>query len=168
MKLAFSLLLGGLLLATATAQAQTGQTSFTLVGHGDAGYYFTLEGATEKNPTLVVPANTQITITLKGAGTDSHNVCFNANSACSTGGDGSGYVTGEAETATLTFNSGATGGDYWCLPHKGSGMAGKVQVAGATTTPPTDGGNKSPGLEVAGVAVALVGAAVLLAQRRTK
>lgn len=157
----FTLLAVGALLAAVPAQAQeSGQTSFTLVTNAEGGtYYFTLEGQTARNPDLVVPANTEITVTIKGTDDNVHNVCFVESTKCSQ------YVQAEGETQTLTFNSGANGGIYFCAPHKAAGMQGNVRIAGSTTTPTGGDQNKSPGVELVGVALAALGAALVLRRK---
>jgi plastocyanin len=157
--LGFSLFVAGFLLAVAPAGAQTAKTAFDLDAVASGGqYYFTITGETAHNPTLVVPANTDITVTIHnkgGAEATAHNFCFVDNQHCSE------YVSADGDTKTYTFNSGASGGDYYCQPHKATGMAGKVQIEGQAPA----GGNDSPGFGVVGLAVALVGVALLLRRK---
>lgn len=145
----------GLVLPIVPAQAE-GSTSFDLEAHfTDGAYYFTVAGKTERNPTLTVPANTVITINLKNTGDVPHNFCFVTDTACSE------YVNADGDTTTFTFNSGASGGAYHCLPHKSSGMKGTVAIAGAA--PPEE--KASPGIEVFGIALAGLAAALLLRRK---
>jgi plastocyanin len=159
----FVLIVAGLFLAVAPVQAQTAKTSFDLETHATGGaYFFTLQGATDHNPTLTVPANTQITVTIHntgGADATAHNFCDSYDSKCSE------YVSADGDTQTLKFTSGAGSGTYWCLPHKSSGMTGSFQIEGqqATSTPATTKG--SPGFELVGLAVALAGVALLLRRK---
>lgn len=165
--LGLTLLTLGLLVAFApTAPAQdAGKTAFTLTTHADGStYYFQGEDGT-KNPTLTVPANTEITITLKNVGDAVHNIQVD-------GSDASEYVQADGDEVTYKFTSPASGSkDYWCVPHKSSGMRGMVKVAGSgddgttTSTPSGDGEKKSPGVQLVGVSVALVGAALLLRRK---
>lgn len=158
--IAFTLLAVGLALAATPAHAQeTGQTSFVLETHTEGGSgYFTLEGQTARNPTLVVPAGETITITLKGLDVGVHNIQVDGASA-------SDYVQAAGDEVQYTFTAPASGSkQYWCVPHKGAGMIGQVQVAGSATNG-GEGGNDTPGLPLAGLAIALVGAALLLRRK---
>lgn len=159
-----SLIVLGLALAALPASAQeTGQTSFTIETHTEGGAgYFTLAGETARNPTLVVPAGETITVTLKGTDAGVHNMQVDGASA-------SEYVQSPTDEVTYTFTAPESGSkQYWCVPHKGSGMVGTVRVAGSDAEPTnggSEGGNESPGLPLAGFAVALVGAALLLRRK---
>ena len=130
-------------------------TSFTLLAHSDGGGgYFTLEGQTARNPTLNVAANTEITLVIKAADGDGvHNVCV--GTTCSE------FVQATDETQTITVNSGAATQDYFCQPHKGAGMLGKLAVAGSAVTEEKG----SPGVQVLGVALAMLGAALVMGRR---
>lgn len=158
------LIVAGFALAAVPASAQeTGATSFTLETHTEGGGgYFQLEGQTARNPRLVVPASTEITVTLKGMDDGVHNIQVAGSSA-------SEFVTAAGETVTYTFTSPASGTvEYWCVPHKGAGMKGTVAVAGSeptTGTPPADGGNDTPGVQIVGVAIAMLGAALIIGRR---
>ena len=156
----------GLLVAFAPVGGaqETGQTSFTLYGVDSGGqFYFEGEDGT-KNPTLVVPAGEQITVKLINRGNSVHNIQVD-------GSEASEYVQTDGEELTYTFTAPASGSkQYWCVPHKSSGMAGTVRVAGSPDTGNgggngTDGDKDSPGIQVAGIAVALVGAALLLRRK---
>ena len=109
--------------AAAQGNAAQPATQFTLVAHQEgSSYYFTLEGGTQRNPTLVVPPNAQITVTLKGGG-GVHNVQVQGQPA-------SDYVNAEGDEVTYTFTSPASGTvQYWCVPHRTAGMVGQVRVA---------------------------------------
>lgn len=160
--LGFSLLVAGFLLAVAPVQAQTAKTSFELETHAAGGaYFFTMKGETARNPTLVVPANTEITVTLHntgGAEATAHNFCDSYDNKCSE------YVSADGDTKTFKFTSGTGAGTYWCLPHKSSGMQGNLQIEGQTaSTPATD--KKSPGFELVGLGIALTGVALLLRRK---
>lgn len=143
-----------LLAATpATAQAE-GQTEFTLIASdgGGADFHFANE-AGERNPTLTVPAGATITITLKNEG-GFHNLHVE-------GQDPSEYVENPDDTVTVTFTAPETGSiGYWCDPHKSTGMAGKIVVAGSETTPTPEEKNDSPGLGLIGGILALAGVAL--------
>lgn len=145
----------GLVLPIVPAQAE-GSTSFELEAHfTDGAYYFTNKGSTTHNPTLVVPANTEITVTITNSGDIPHNFCFASDAACSD------YVNAAGESTTFKFNSGAAGGEYHCLPHKSTGMKGTVAIAGAAPVEE----KKSPGVELVGIALAGVAAALLLRRK---
>lgn len=161
--LGLTLLTLGLLVAFApTAPAQeTGQTSFTLTAHAEGNtFYFAGEDGT-RNPTLVVPASTEVTITLRNVGEGVHNIHVD-------GADASEFVQGDGDEVVYKFTSPASGSkQYWCDPHKGNGMQGTIRVAGSPDTGGNgDGGNnESPGVQVVGVAAALLGAALLLRRK---
>jgi MYXO-CTERM domain-containing protein len=153
-----SLIVVGLALAALPASAQdAGQTTFALETHSEAGSgYFTLAGETARNPTLVVPAGETITVTLTAMDGDGvHNIQVDGASA-------SEYVQAEGDEVIYTFTAPASGTkQYFCFPHRSAGMGGTVQVAGSETTPE----NGSPALPLAGLAVALLGAALLLRRK---
>lgn len=161
--LGLSLLTLGLLVAFAPAGGaqETGSTSFTLYGADDGGqFYFEGEDGT-KNPTLVVPAGEEITVKLINRGNSVHNIQVD-------GSDPSDYVQTDGEEIEYKFTAPASGSkQYWCVPHKSSGMAGMVRVAGSEVTngDGNGGGNDAPGVQVVGVAVALLGAALLLRRK---
>jgi plastocyanin len=151
--LGLALIVCGLVLAAVPAFAQeTGQTSFTLVGKPNAGgFAWFLNGAGSPNPTLTVPANTEITFTVSSADDTPHTFKASDKSILSTpfaASDG-------AQTAKWT--SGAADTTYECTLHPD--MKGTIHVAGAAAT------KKSPGLQVAGVVVAMLGAALFVARR---
>lgn len=137
---------------------ETGKTTFNLTAHTDGSTFYFADETGAKNPTLVVPANTEITVTITNVGSGVHNFCF--GSTCSE------YVQADGDTQTLKFNSGATGGTYHCLPHKSSGMGGDVRIAGtAATTTTTDDKKESPGFEAVAVLAGLAGAVLLLRRK---
>lgn len=144
-----------LLLPAAVAQEE-GQTTFRLETHAMEGqFYFTFEGEEERNPTLVVPPSTSVTVTIINAEDVPHNFCYQNDQQCSD------YVEQTGDEAEYTFTSPAAGtADYWCLPHKGAGMRGIVRVAG------TDGADENATPAFAPVAAVIALAAVALALRR--
>lgn len=159
----FTLLVLGLAVAVAPAGAQ-GQTSFTLEAHSEGGGgYFTLEGETQRNPTLNVQPGQTITITLKAADGDGiHNIRVE-------GSPGSEYVEAAGDEITYTFTAPQSGTvEYYCEPHKGAGMKGLVSAGGAGNgngNGTTNGDNDSPGFGVLGALLAVAGIA-LLARRK--
>ena len=158
----------GLLLAFAPTNvvAQTGSTSFDLETHADgSNYYFTLQGQTDKNPTLTVPANTAITVTIHntgGASASTHNFCDSYDNKCT-----ADFVSADGDKQTLTFTSGSSDGTYWCAPHKSLGMMGNFHIAGTTTSSstPASSTKASPGFELVALGVAVVGAVLLLRRK---
>jgi MYXO-CTERM domain-containing protein len=170
------LLAAGLLLAfvpSAAVAQSSGQTSFDLETHADGGaYFFTLQGQTDHNPTLNIPANTQITVTIHNTGGSSattHNFCDEYDNKCSD------YVNNDGDTAKLTFTSTSSDAGYHCQPHQSLGMHGTFHIASAnggstsssttTSSTTTSGGKSSPGFELAGVALAIAGAVLLLRRK---
>ena len=154
----------GLALAALPASAQ-GQTSFTLETRTEGGGgYFTLAGETQRNPTLNVEPGAEITVTLKGTDDGVHNFCV--------GSDCSEFVTAVGEEQVFTFTAPSSGTvEYFCQPHKGAGMKGTVSAGGAASTPTQntgngEGNNDTPGLGVLGVAIAIVGVALVVGRRQ--
>lgn len=146
--------------AVPQAQAQAeGQTSFVLEAHMDGeGTYWTLEGDTRKAPTLVVPAGAKITVTVKNMDDAVHNIQVDGQPA-------SDYVEATGDTVVYEFTAPASGSkDYWCVPHKSSGMVGVVQVAGSA--PADESGQDTPGLGALAVVVAGSVAAWVASRRR--
>ncbi|HET6405235.1 MAG TPA: plastocyanin/azurin family copper-binding protein [Candidatus Thermoplasmatota archaeon] len=157
----FTMIALGLAVAAVPAVAQ-GQTSFTLDTHTDGGGgYFTLEGESQRNPTLNVAPGEQITVTIRGTDDGVHNFCYPDTRSCSE------YVQAEGETQTFTFTAPASGsGEYFCLPHRGAGMKGTLSAGGSTTNGGgSDGGNDTPGFAALGALVALAGLALVLRRK---
>jgi plastocyanin len=154
--LGLMLLVLGLAVAASPALAQGGgSTSFTLKGHTDgASNYWTQGDATDKNPTLEVPANTAITLTVSAA-SGAHTI--------KVGGKDASNVFSQGDAAiTYSFTSPATGNvDYVCTIHS-TDMKGQFHVAGTASTEPE---KKSPSLQVVGVSLALLGAALLVRRK---
>lgn len=148
----------GLVLSAAplAASQEEGQTAFTLTSHTENGaFYWTLEGQTAKNPTLVVTPNAEITITIKNTDGGFHNLQVGSNPP-------SEYIEAEGDEKTYTFTAPASGTlDYFCVPHKSSGMKGTIRVAGTAV----EEKKESPGVQVVGVSIALLGAALILRRR---
>ena len=162
MKLALPLVVTGLVLALAPAAAQTGggQAAFTLVAASQGGgFVWTDASGAQTNPTLTVPANTEITITARqGAqGGVPHNVKVGTNPASDN------FIEAD-ESVEYKFTSPASGTlPYVCTIHPDT-MKGTVQVAGAGGS--ASGGDKdSPGPGALGLGIALLGAALLLRRR---
>lgn len=155
----FLLLIAGLaMVAAVPAHAQTtGKTSFTLNGHTENGANWWTEGdSTTKNPTLEVPAGADITVTVSAkTGTHQFKVGDAASSAILNEGDA---------PVTYTFKAPASGNVQYECPIHLTDMKGQFHVAGSTTEEP----KKSPGTQVVGVVVALVGAALVFGSRKLK
>lgn len=160
---AITLLVAGIALAALPAAAQSAQTSFTLASKQAGGdFVWTAEGLSGNNPTLTVPASTEITITAKGdASGVPHNIKVGSAATSET-------FQGEDGEVTYTFTSPASGSvDYVCTIHPVS-MKGKVTVEGSQQGgEPTDGEEKdSPGVALVGTLLAFAGVALLVARRR--
>lgn len=154
-----SLIVLGLALAALPAFAQeTGETSFTLIAANEGGSYIWNDESGARNPTLTVPASTQVTITARQGETDGipHNIKVGTERPSENFAD-------EGESVQYTFTSPATGTvDYVCEIHPTT-MKGTVRVAGSGGD---EGGNDSPALGLVGTMVALLGAALLVLRRR--
>jgi plastocyanin len=149
----FLLIVGVTLVAAPAHAADAAKTSFTLKGHTDgASNYWTEGDGTVKNPVLEIPASTQITVTVSSV---SGTHTFQAGSK-----EATAPLTEVDDAITYTFTSPASGNvDYKCTIHPD--MKGQFHVAGTAAEP----AKKAPGTQVAGVMIALVGAALLVARR---
>lgn len=86
-----------------------------------SGFYFRLKGQTAKNPAINVEPGQKVTITVTSvAGV--HNLNINGETKTAFIADG--------ESATLEWTAPADAKrlEYWCDPHKSSGMKGAIQV----------------------------------------
>lgn len=164
---AIALLVAGLVLALTPAFAQSGEackTKFDLTGREDFKWYLSDGGAA--NPTLTACPGEEITITITQKGTAPHNIKVDASNAPPATG-----VTKEDLEQLYTFTAPASGtAKYICELHA-PGMAGTFDFALKSSTHPggsseTSKTNSTPGIEVVGVAVAVVGAALLASRRR--
>lgn len=160
--LGFALLVLGLVVAIVPAQAQ-GANSFTLTtATAGSDFYFENADGGAKNPTLTVPAGAEVTLTIKNADGGFHNLHVTAPVDKKTAD-----VSAEGDEESVTFTMPASGSvSYQCDYHAAT-MKGviKVQSAGATPTTGGDGKSSTPGLAVAGVAVAVLGAALVLRRK---
>lgn len=135
---------------TAPEATPAGPVSIVLTGHGEGGaFFFTLEGDSKKNPTLTVAPGSEVTVTLKTISGAVHNFCTDASGTktCT-------KLVSEGDEASITFTVPAEAGsfEYWCDPHRSSGMKGRIVVGTAT------GGGGAPaggGEEFAGETVDL-------------
>lgn len=146
-----------LLPLAASEAAEEGRTSFTLVSrHQGGAYWWALEGNDTKDPELVVPAGANVTVTVRNGDGVLHNFQVEGHPA-------SAFVTAVGDETTYTFTAPQSGSvRYWCAPHKSNGMGGVVRVAGSPAGEIKESG---PASQLAGVAFALV-AAALVARRR--
>lgn len=160
----FPLLVLGTVLALAPAIAQ-GETAFTLTTHTAGSDFYFENAAGTKNPTLNVPASTEVSITVRNADNGFHNLHVLAPVD-----QKSADVSTEGDEQTITFTTPASGTiKYQCDYHLTT-MFGNIVVGGGstpTTTTTENGGEKNgaPGLQVAGVAIAVLGAALLLRRK---
>lgn len=158
------ILLGAVVALLALAPSAAAEAkSFNVTGHvTDGQFFFTFEGIEGNNPTVPVAAGDVVTITYK-TDTNVHNFHVGApvdKQTTIVGPDG------EAQTLTFTVPDSAATIEYWCDPHKGSGMMGTFTVSGAN--PPANGGDDTkdtPGFG-APLAVLAIAGALLLARRR--
>ena len=102
--------------------------NIVLTGHGEGGkFFFRIEGESANNPRLTVAPGAQVTVTLRTVSGSIHNFCTDA-----TGAKQCTPLVGEGDEATLTFTAPESGSfEYWCDPHRGSGMKGTLAVAAA-------------------------------------
>ena len=116
--------------------------SLVLTGHGEGGsFFFRLEDQAAKNPRITVAPGAEVTITLKTVTGGVHNFCTDA-----TGTKTCTKIVSEGDEDTITFTAPTTPGtfEYWCDPHRGSGMKGTLVVAEGGAS---DGGGASGGGE---------------------
>lgn len=112
--------------------------SIVLTGHGEGGaFFFQMEGASGRNPTITVQPGQEVTVTLRTVSGAIHNFCTDA-----TGEKKCLPLTGEGEENTLTFTAPSEPGSfqYWCDPHKSSGMKGTLKVGAAGGSDGASGG----------------------------
>lgn len=169
MKLAPALLLAVLAIAAAPlggAQDAGAPRQITLEARDDGAsgpFYFTLEGRTEHNPTLVLKPGEVVAVRVVNQGRAEHNARFMPM-------DQATPMLKPGEDATLALVAPDTEGthDYWCDPHKPLRMAGKLLVSSnpdASSEDPEDEGKQTPvGPVVAIIALAL-GAPLLAFER---
>lgn len=153
----------GLAVTAIPAGAQeTGKTSFTLVSaQNNADYVWREEGGTSNNPALIVPANAQITFTVK-KGTDPDGIPHNLK--VGTTAESEETIMNAGDEFTYTTTAPASGSaEYVCTIHPTT-MKGTMRVAG-TGGDGGDGENGAPGFALAAVVVGLAGAALLVRRR---
>lgn len=104
-----------------------------LEGLAEDGFFFRKVGDTTRNPTLTVQPGQKVTFvftTVSGV----HNLNIN--------GEVMTKILGEGERETIEWTAPMTPGviQYWCDPHKASGMVGRIQVGAAA--PPAASGDE--------------------------
>lgn len=143
----------------ATAQ-ETGETQFTLIAENPDFVWKNEAG--QVNPTLVVPAGEEITVTVKN---DPEQDGFHSLQV----GDqpASEDITDAGAQVTYTFTAPETGSVKYVCPYHPGTMEGLFRVAGSE--PVDEGGeqneNNTPGLGLVG-ALAALGFVAVAARRR--
>ena len=113
--------------ATAPTPAGPATASVTMIAHAEGGsFYWTLEGPSQHNPTITVQPDADITVTVKNSGDQTHNFAVEPDT------HGSAYVNTAGDTTTYEFTMPDHDVQYYCVPHKTSGMIGKITTGGAT------------------------------------
>lgn len=131
--------------------APAGPITITLTGNGAGGaFFFALDGQTGRNPTLTVAPGQEVTVILKTVSGAVHNFCTDAS-----GEKKCTPLVSEGDEASVTFTAPETPGsfEYWCDPHRSSGMKGRLTVG--TAPVPTQGGGSGTGEEFNGETVDL-------------
>jgi plastocyanin len=96
-------------------------------GHVDgSSFYFVKAGETAKNPTLTFLPGQQVTFKFTVV-TGSHNLHISDGGKTAVLNEGDASVTLEWTAPTEAANL-----EYWCDPHKASGMKGRIIVAEAS------------------------------------
>jgi heme/copper-type cytochrome/quinol oxidase subunit 2 len=145
---------GLVLVALPTTDAQSGSTTFNLVGKPNgSSFAWYQDGAGSPNPTLTVPASTQITFTLSSADSTPHTFEVGSTVLVKDAFDST------AGPQTATWTSGTSDTTYSCTIHPD--MKGTIHIAGTSASPT----KASPSTQVVGVAMALMGAALLLRRK---
>ena len=123
--------------------------TIVLTGHGEGGkFFFRIEGESANNPRLTVAPGAEVTVVLKTVSGSIHNFCTDA-----TGTKTCTKLVSEGEEDSVTFTAPEGGTfEYWCDPHRGSGMKGQLVVAAAGGG---DGGGEGDGEAFAGETVDL-------------
>lgn len=109
------------------APAAPEPVNLVLTGHGEGGaFFFRIDGETARNPRITVAPGAEVTVTLRTVSGGVHNFCTDA-----TGKKECTPIVSEGDEATFTFTAPDTPGsfEYWCDPHRGSGMRGALVVA---------------------------------------
>lgn len=153
-------------IGAAAGPAAAAAKSFTAMGtQADGEFFFEFEGVDGRNPTVTLDPGDEVTITFTstegvhnlhvvGLGIDEKTDTLQAGDA--------------ASVLTFTVPADAAGKkiDYWCDPHKGLNMAGVFQVSGEAAPGDGDSTKEAPGVEAGLLALAALGAALLVSRRR--
>jgi plastocyanin len=151
----------GLLLNVAPASAEEAcKTSFDLVGRVDNLWHV---GAAT-NPTLTACPGQEITLNATSE-TGIHNIAVDGVSSAPAASD----AIDEGSSYAYVFTAPASGsGTYVCKFHSGT-MHGVLNFAATTEAASNDDADEkkeSPGVQVLGVTVAMIGAALLIGRRK--
>jgi plastocyanin len=169
--LGIALVVFGLVLSVAPlSQAQSGVT-LTTKDKGGGNFVF-VDSSGNENPDVSVPPGTSVTLTI-AKGSDSPGTPHNLEILDSSGKVlvKSDDVSNSGDTGQATFTSPASGTlTYQCAYHSTT-MHGTIKLGAAGSSVTTSaaggsgGGKKSPSVQVVGVSIALVGAALLLRRK---
>lgn len=129
----------------ADAPAEPQAVELVIRGHQEGSdFYWTVEGYEGKNPTITVPAGAQVTARVSSV-SGFHNIQVTGNPASPFFDESSGEIV-------YTFTAPESGSlQYWCVPHKGSGMQGTLRIQGAGG----DAGGEEGGEEFTGETIDL-------------
>lgn len=122
MRILSLLLLACWIVPMATAHGDEGHgVELVITAHDDDGWYFMVSGYDDRNPTIVLPPGSDVSVTFRNEGSIAHNLRFAQMDGFAT------QIIDGGEEATLEFVVPAGGlSTYWCDPHVGLGMEGKV------------------------------------------
>ena len=118
--------------------------------HNDDGFYFEILGLEGQNPDLPLTSGITYEITVRNDGTMAHD--FNLGAL----GGTALLSPGESETLTVSYDG--TASNYWCNPHRNSGMEGRI-------VEPQSDSEDAPGFQFAVFGAVLLGLVAL--RRRT-
>lgn len=116
------LLAQGAVLAQQDENRQVVRLHMEAFNTGDQ-YWFKLQDASEKNPTLTIPPGARVEVTLKNVAHVGHNIRFDdpINRALPI------LDPGRQDTLTFDVPANASGrSGYWCEPHRSFGMQGEI------------------------------------------
>lgn len=158
--LGISLLLVGVLLAALPANAQS-STTFAIKSHDNGGgNYVWQNDAGQSNPTLNVAPGATFTVTATNDDGGTHQLKVGDQTSPDT-------IDTKGATASVTMTAPQSGTIKYECPLHPTQMVGTITVGTASVTTSTPE-KKSPGTQLVGMTIAIVGAALLLAQRKTQ
>lgn len=157
--LGIALIFVGLVLAVAPSiSAQSNTFSISSKDNGGGNFVWTdASGATTNPPFTASAAGASITLTATNADGGFHGLEVKDGSTQLKKGDDIGA---KGDTSTITFTLPSSGSVTYDCPYHSTTMHGTISVAGATTTT-----KKSPGTQLVGVSIAMIGAALLLRRK---